>query len=93
MLLVGSSTINKGILYSVAGALEQIKGLSFKNKTAAAFGSYGWSGESTDIITEGLKKAGFNIADVGLKTLWNPDQEAIQQCVELGKKLGSTLLE
>ncbi len=46
-ILVGSPTINKGILVSVAGMLEEIKGLKFKNKKAAAFGCYGWSGEST----------------------------------------------
>ena len=58
-MLVGSSTINKGILSSTAAILEMIKGLEFKGKKAAAFGSYGWSGESVKIITEELNKAGF----------------------------------
>jgi len=31
-ILVGSSTINKGILTSVAGIIEAIKGLKFRNK-------------------------------------------------------------
>ena len=43
-ILVGSSTINKGILTSIAGIMEEIRGLGFKNKKGAAFGSYGWSG-------------------------------------------------
>ncbi len=45
MILVGSSTINRGYLTSIAGIMEEIKGLKFMNKKAAAFGSYGWSGE------------------------------------------------
>lgn len=90
-ILVGSSTINKGILHSVAGILEQIRGLGFKNKKAAAFGSYGWSGESVQIITEELKKGGFEIMDDGIKALWNPDQESIDKCFELGKKYGEAL--
>ncbi|MCL5056809.1 MAG: flavodoxin domain-containing protein [Actinobacteria bacterium] len=45
-VIIGSSTINKGILSSTAALLEVIKGLQFKNKIAASFGSYGWSGES-----------------------------------------------
>ncbi|OGO78822.1 MAG: MBL fold hydrolase [Clostridiales bacterium GWB2_37_7] len=90
-VLVGSSTINKGILHSVAGMLEQIKGLGFKNKKAAAFGSYGWSGESVQIITEELKKAGFEVIDNGVKALWNPDQESLDKCYELGKQFGITL--
>ena len=90
-VLVGSSTINKGILHSVAGMLEQIKGLGFKNKKAAAFGCYGWSGESVQIITEELKKAGFEVIDNGVKALWNPDQESLDKCYELGKQFGITL--
>ncbi len=84
-ILVGSPTINKGILVSVAGMLEEIKGLKFKNKKAAAFGSYGWSGESNKIISESLKTAGFEIINDGIKVLWQPDQEGRAQCIEYGK--------
>jgi anaerobic nitric oxide reductase flavorubredoxin len=90
-IFVGSSTINKGILHSVAGALEQIKGLGFKNKKAAAFGSYGWSGESVPMITEELKKAGFEVIDNGIKALWNPDKESLDKCFDLGKQFGEAL--
>jgi flavorubredoxin len=50
-VLVGSPTINKGILYSVAGILEVMQGLKFKGKKASAFGAYGWSGESVKITS------------------------------------------
>jgi flavorubredoxin len=45
-IVVGSPTVNKGVLSSVAGILEEIRGLGFKNKKGAAFGAYGWSGEA-----------------------------------------------
>jgi anaerobic nitric oxide reductase flavorubredoxin len=90
-ILVGSPTINKGILVSVAGMLEEIKGLKFKNKKAAAFGSYGWSGESNKIISESLKTAGFEIIDDGIKVLWQPDQEGSAQCIEYGKAFAAGL--
>ncbi len=86
-ILVGSPTINRGILVSVAGILEEIKGLKFKNKKAAAFGCYGWSGESNKIISENLKSAGFEPVDEGIRTMWNPDKENIIKCVEYGKQL------
>jgi flavorubredoxin len=86
-ILVGSPTINRGILVSVAGILEEIKGLQFKNKKAAAFGCYGWSGESTKIISENLESAGFELVDNGIRVMWNPDNESITQCIEYGKKL------
>jgi anaerobic nitric oxide reductase flavorubredoxin len=90
-IIVGSPTVNKGILTSTAGILEMIKGLAFKNKKAAAFGTYGWSGESVKMITEELEKAKFEIMDEGIKALWNPDENSINECVEFGKKIGSLL--
>ncbi|SFD29843.1 anaerobic nitric oxide reductase flavorubredoxin [Clostridium uliginosum] len=87
IVLVGSSTINNGILSSTAAILEMIKGLKFKNKKGVAFGSYGWSGESVKIISEELKKSGFNLINDGIKELWNPDEEALDRCRELGKSV------
>jgi flavorubredoxin len=88
-ILLGSPTINRGILVSVAGILEEIKGLKFKNKKAAAFGCYGWSGESTKIISENLKTAGFELLDDGIKAMWNPDNENITKCIEYGRQLAT----
>jgi len=85
-ILVGSPTINRGILVSVAGILEEIKGLKFQNKKAAAFGCYGWSGESVKIINSGLEESGFDVIDEGLRVMWNPDEESITECVEFGKR-------
>lgn len=87
MILVGSSTINNGILTAAAGILEMIKGLKFTNKKAAAFGSYGWSGESIKIITEQLKEAKFDVVNDGIKELWNPNEEALERCREFGRNL------
>ncbi len=86
-LLVGSPTINKGILVSVAGLLEEAKGLKFKNKKAAAFGCYGWSGESVKIISGILEQAGFDVISEGLKVMWNPDEESIAKCTAFGKQM------
>ncbi|MPW26825.1 anaerobic nitric oxide reductase flavorubredoxin [Alkalibaculum sp. M08DMB] len=85
-ILIGSSTINKGILFSVAGNIEMIKGLGFKNKKAAGFGAYGWSGESVKIITEEIEKCGLKLVDEGIRELWNPDKDALERCFEYGKE-------
>jgi flavorubredoxin len=87
MILVGSSTINNGILSSTAAILEMIKGLKFINKKAAAFGAYGWSGEGNKIITEQLKEAKFEVLNDGIKALWNPDEDALEQCRKFGEEL------
>jgi flavorubredoxin len=86
-VLVGSPTINKGILSAVAAILEEMKGLKFMNKKAAAFGCYGWSGEAVKIMTQHLSSAGFTVVDEGLRAMWNPDTKAIEICIEYGKRV------
>jgi len=83
-VLVGSPTVNRGILSAVAGILEEMRGLGFKEKKAAAFGTYGWSGESVTMITERLRGGGFQVVNDGLKELWNPDQQSMARCHAFG---------
>jgi len=90
-ILVGSSTINRGILSSVAGLLEEIRGLGFKKKKAAAFGSYGWSGEGVKMITDLLKEGGFEVVNDGLRELWNPNRQSLENCVSFGRDLAEAL--
>ncbi|MFH1762125.1 MAG: flavodoxin domain-containing protein, partial [bacterium] len=90
-ILAGSPTINKGILTAMAAILEEIRGLGFKNKSAGAFGCYGWSGESVKILEQSLEKAGFKVSCEGLKALWNPDTDALEACIEFGRKFPDTL--
>jgi len=90
-ILVGSPTIGGGILSSIAEIMEMIKGLRFKNKRAAAFGCYGWSGESVKVLTESLEKSGFSIISDGIRAKWNPDDESLEKCVEFGKEIAGKL--
>jgi len=90
-LVLGSPTVNKGILTSLAALLEEVRGLGFKGKKAAVFGTYGWSGESVVLLKESLGKAGFQVVDDGLKALWNPDADARKQCLEYGRRLAAQL--
>jgi flavorubredoxin len=84
-ILVGSPTINNGILVHVAALLEEMKGLKFKNKKAGAFGSYGWSGESVKIILQRLTESGFEVRDEGLRLTWAPDEASKKACREYGR--------
>ena len=92
-ILAGSPTVNKGMLSELAGILEEIRGLGFKNKKAAAFGAYGWSGESVRMITERLKEGGFDTVNEGLKLLWNPDVEGIATCTAFGRDFARTVAQ
>lgn len=91
MVVAGCSTINKGILSHMAGMLEMIHGLAFKKKKGAAFGSYGWSGESVKMVSDSLEKAGLELAGDGLKVQWKPDDAAREECEAYGRLLAESL--
>jgi len=88
---VGSPTVNNGYLHSIGGLIEMVKGLKFKNKVAAAFGSYGWSGEVVKQLNEELEKCGFRVANQGHRSLWVPDEVEIETLRGFGKEFVSQM--
>lgn len=86
-IAVGSPTVGNDILSSVAGWLAFLKSLKFKKKKAAAFGCYGWSGESVKLLKEKLTDAGFSVVDGEVRSQWNPDQDDFAQIPQLVHQL------
>jgi flavorubredoxin/rubredoxin len=74
-LCVGSPTVINDILAGVQGWMTFLKSLKFKNKKAAAFGCYGWSGEGVKLLQDRLKDAGFDVIEENVKSNWNPMEE------------------
>lgn len=87
MVVIGSPTIGNSILPPVAGFIHMLKELKFKNKKAAAFGCYGWSGESVKVLNEAMAGAGFQIVGEGFRNQWNPDAKMQSEAVEYGMKI------
>lgn len=91
LIVVGSPTVGNDMIHSMAGFIGLMKSLKFKNKKAASFGCYGWSGEAVKMINNALEDAGFDIVNDGFKNLWNPTQESEAKAVEFGKQLAESL--
>ena len=89
-LVVGSPTLNNQLFPTVADALCYLKGLKRKNLVGAAFGSYGWSGESVRQIEEQLAAMGVELAG-SLKTQYVPGDDTLDQCRELGARIGERI--
>jgi flavorubredoxin len=87
-IVLGSPTFNGGLLPELTPILEDIKGLKFQNKIGAAFGSYGWSGESVKIIEEHLAQSKIAKAADGVLAKWQPKPEDLARCRELGAQVG-----
>jgi flavorubredoxin len=90
-VIVGSPTINNGLFPTVSDFLTYMKGLKPKNKVAAAFGSYGWSGESVKLINREFEEMKFEFIDPGLKIQYVPDDKGLEACYDLGKKIAQAL--
>ena len=90
-IIIGSPTLNNGLFPTVSDFLTYMKGLKPKNKIGAAFGSYGWSGESVNLIKTELESMNIEIIDPGLKVQYVPDNQSIEACIELGKKIGKAI--
>ncbi|MBR1821776.1 MAG: flavodoxin domain-containing protein, partial [Clostridia bacterium] len=86
-IAVGSPTVSNSYLSSVAGWLEFLKQLKFKNKKAAAFGCYGWSGESVKLLQGKLSEAGFAVIDENVRAMWNPEETDLEAIPALVRKL------
>jgi flavorubredoxin len=90
-VIVGSPTFNNGLFPTVGDFLTYMKGLKPKNKIAAAFGSYGWSGESVKLINKKLEEMKFNVIDPGLRIQYVPEEKGLNACHELGRKIAGAL--
>ncbi|MCZ7362951.1 MAG: flavodoxin domain-containing protein [Candidatus Methanoperedens sp.] len=90
-IIIGSPTLNNGLLPTIMPILEDLKGLKFKNKVGAAFGSYGWSGENVKLIEENFEKARIKKLQEGIKCKWQPTKEELERCVEFGRNFAKGL--
>lgn len=86
-IAVGSPTVGQNILSSMSGWMSFLTELKFKKKKAAAFGCYGWSGESPKLLADQLKDAGFDVVEPVARVNWNPTEEDLAQMMDVAKAL------
>jgi flavorubredoxin len=90
-IVLGSSTLNNGMLPRMADFLMYMRGLRPTNKVGAAFGSYGWSGEAVKMMNEVLKDMNIILCHEGVKVQYVPEHAQLSQCVELGRTVGKAM--
>ena len=91
-LIVGSPTLNNNILPQMADVMTYLKGLKPANLIGAAFGSYGWSGESVKDLEGLLKEMKIEIAADAVSVKNVPDSGVLEKCSELGKTIAAELI-
>ncbi|MBZ9688351.1 FprA family A-type flavoprotein [Clostridium estertheticum] len=72
-IMIGSPTINQDAVKPAWDVLSLVCAITNRGKAAAAFGSYGWSGEGVPMLTQRLKSLKFKVVEEGLKCNFVPD--------------------
>ncbi len=90
-VLVGSPTINNDMYPSIAEMLCYMRGLRFKNKIAASFGSYGWSGEGAKLVWADLEKMGYTMPVKEVRHQWIPAEKDMGPIKDLAKIIADSL--
>ncbi len=90
-VLLGSPTFYNGCMPTLSEFVHLMKAMKFKNKKAATFGCYGWSGESARMLKEMMEGAGFEMVTEELRVMWTPDQEAEEKALEYGKEFSKAI--
>jgi len=91
--IIGSPTINQNILFPIYKCFALINPIRDKGKLAAAFGSYGWSGEARKIIKTNLENLKLKVFEDDIFVKFTPNEEETLQAVNLGKAFGKELLQ
>jgi len=90
-VIIGSPTFNNGLLPTIKPLMEDLKGLKFQHKIGAAFGTYGWSGEGVGLLEEHLKSCKISLAAPGVKAKWQPKEEELALCKNLGQQMAQAI--
>lgn len=91
-VILGSSTMNNGLLPRMAGFLSYMRGLKPTGKLGAAFGSFGWSGEAVKLLTTALTEMKIDVIEEGLRMKYVPTAAQLEECREMGKRIGMAML-
>ena len=93
-IIIGVPTYNHNMSLDVQNALQKTaeSGINLKDKVGATFGSYGWSGEAPKQVLEILKNQfQMKTLDAPILSNYRPDEETLEKCRELGRKIAEKL--
>ncbi len=90
-LIVGSPTLNNNILPQMADVMTYLKGLKPANLIGAAFGSFGWSGESVKDLEAMLKEMKVEIVADPVSAKHVPGEDILERCAHMGRAIAAEL--
>ena len=90
----GSATLNANLMPRMAAVLAYFQGLKFREKTALAFGSFGWGVGGPEAIHKTLETLKYPVLDLSpLKAKQRPDATTLEACRNAGAALAKAAWE
>jgi len=93
-IAIGAPTYNHRMTLDIQQLLEKTAKteVNLEGKTAAAFGSYGWSGEAPENVLEVLRnRFKMNTIEPPIRSKYRPREKTLEECRELGRKIAEKL--
>lgn len=91
-VILGSPTYHHDLVGTMKTFLFEMEKADLKGKIGAAFGSYGWSGESVGMMTDTMKHIfEMNVIEPGLKIKRRPTEKGLEECKGFGKRIAEKI--
>ena len=92
-IIIGSPTINQNTLLPVYKLFSVINPIRDKGKPAAAFGSFGWSGEAVKLIEDHLRNLKLKVVGEGQTARFFPNSKETESLIRFGEDFVNALQE
>ena len=92
-IIIGSPTINQNTLLPIYKLFSVINPIRDKGKPAAAFGSFGWSGEAVKLIEDHLRNLKLKVVGEGLTARFFPNSKETDRLISFGEEFVKVLQE
>ncbi|MBD3415068.1 MAG: MBL fold metallo-hydrolase [Candidatus Aminicenantes bacterium] len=93
LVLVGSPTLNNGMLPSVGELLTYLKGLRPRDRVGFAFGSFGWGGQAVGEIKKIFTELKWKVPEKSVNLKFIPEEKELDFVREVGNQLGEYILK
>lgn len=90
-IAIGLATYKGAGMSAVIKYAESLASFSLKGKVGAAFGSFGWSGEGSIVVTKILSSYGMEMIEPPLRIKRKPNEEGLEECRKFGTQIAEKI--
>jgi len=93
LILLGSPTLNNGLLPTMGQFLTYLKGLKPQQRLGFAFGSYGWGGQAVAALETAMAELNWQRPLAGRRIEYVPETSELAEMKQIGRQLAAAVLK